>query len=124
MKRIFHITSASEARRATESNTYKPSGFDREGFIHCSYQHQLREVANRIFYGRDALVILEIDPARLPSAVVAENLEGGTDLFPHIYGLLPMTAVVAIHELPRGPDGLFELPGTVQCPPEGEPHVI
>jgi len=40
--------------------------------------------------------VFEIDPARLPCRVVEENLEGGEEIFPHIYGRLPMSAVVRI----------------------------
>jgi uncharacterized protein (DUF952 family) len=113
LDRIFHITSAVEAQRATELTAYRPAAFDHDGFVHCSYSHQLRDVANRRFAGRDGLVILEIDPARVPGPVIDENLEGVPELFPHIYGDLPM-AVVAVHEFPRGAGGMFDLPATIR----------
>jgi uncharacterized protein (DUF952 family) len=56
---------------------------------------------------------LEIDRDRLPCRVVTENLEGSTELFPHIYGRLPMSAVIAVHDFPCEPDGRFRLPSTV-----------
>jgi uncharacterized protein (DUF952 family) len=111
MERIFHITSPLEVERTTD--TYRPAAFDKDGFIHCSYSYQLRDVANRRFAGRDGLVILEIDRTRVPGPVVDEALAGRTELFPHIYGHLPMTAVVAVHEFPCGAGGLFELPETM-----------
>ena len=95
---IYHITSAGEARAAGESGEYAPEAFALEGFIHCSYAHQLPSVANARFKGRTGLVLLEIDPAQLNCKVVDENLEGGTELFPHIYGRLPMSAVVRIRD--------------------------
>ena len=79
---------------------YEPAAFGREGFIHCSYAHQVAGVANRIFKGRQDLVLLEIDPARLDCTVVDENLEGGSELFPHIYGRLQMSAVIAVRAFP------------------------
>jgi len=91
---IYHITSEAEAKQAQIIGEYAPQAFDAEGFIHCSYAHQVNGVLNRIFKGRTDLVIFEIDPARLPCKVVDENLEGGTELFPHVYGRLPMSAVV------------------------------
>ena len=94
---IFHITSGAEAERAQQTGEYEPAGFAHEGFIHCSYGHQLAGVIERLFRGRTDLVLLEIDPARLECRVVDENLEGGTELYPHVYGRLPMTAVVAVH---------------------------
>lgn len=109
MPRIYHITSAGEAREAKGKGYYLPAAFDREGFIHCSYAGQVAAVANRIFRGRTGLVLLEIDPTLLDSRVVDENLEGGSELFPHIYGRLPMPAVVQIREFPCGGDGTFSV---------------
>ncbi len=109
MASIFHITSAEEVRQAEASGTYAPEAFDAEGFIHCSYRHQLQAVANRRFAGRSGLVVLEIDRDRLTCAVVDENLEGGSELFPHVYGRLPMSAVVEIHQLLSPAGGRFEL---------------
>ena len=91
--RIYHITSEREASQAQTSGEYTPQDFQREGFIHCSYAHQLAGVIQRRFTGRSDLVLLEIDPSQLSCKVIDENLEGGTELFPHIYGRLPMSAV-------------------------------
>ncbi len=107
---IFHITSAGAARDAARSGTYAPNAFDADGFIHCSYARQVPSVANRFFAGHTDLVLLEIDSSRLTCRVVDENLEGGADLFPHIYGRLPMSAVVRVHDLRCGADGRFDLP--------------
>ena len=110
---IFHITSAEEARDAAQSGTYTPAAFEADGFIHCSYARQLPGVANRFFASRTGLVLLEINRDRLTCRVVDENLEGGTDLFPHIYGPLPMSAVVHVHELRRDAGGRLGLPAAV-----------
>lgn len=107
MSRIFHITSKREASEAARSGEYKPDAFALEGFIHCSYAHQVIATANRIFRGRRDLVVLEIDPAALDCRVVDENLEGGSELFPHIYGRLKMAAVVQVRELPCDSAGGF-----------------
>jgi uncharacterized protein (DUF952 family) len=111
--RIYHITSAEEARDAARSGTYAPNAFEADGFIHCSYLRQVRDVANRVFSGRGDQVLLEIDRTRLTCPVIDENLEGGTELYPHIYGRVPASAVVQIHPFRRGDDGRFELPETV-----------
>ena len=106
-QRLYHITSGREAEDARQRGVYVPAAFDREGFIHCSYAHQVVAVANRIFRGRTDLVLLEIDRARLNCRVVDENLEGGAELFPHIYGQLRMDAVIAIREFPCDDEGRF-----------------
>jgi uncharacterized protein (DUF952 family) len=110
---LFHITSAEEAGDAVRAGVYAPGAFEAEGFIHCSYSRQICDVANRLFSGRSDLVLLEIDRTQVTCRVVDENLEGGAQLFPHIYGRLQVGAVVKIHRFPCGDDGRFELPETV-----------
>ena len=114
MKAIFHITSRAEAGEAIRLGQYVPENFDAEGFIHCSYAQQLASVADRFFPGRSDLVLLEIDRTALTCEVVEENLEGGPELFPHIYGKLPMSAVVRMHDFPCRADGRFDLPADVK----------
>ena len=113
MNRIFHITSRAEADQASRVAEYIPERFETDGFIHCSYAHQLTRVADFNFRGRSDLVLLEIDRAALTCDVVDENLDGGEDLFPHIYGRLPMSAVVRTHDFPCRGDGRFGLPSDV-----------
>jgi uncharacterized protein (DUF952 family) len=112
--RLFHITTRAEAETAAVSGVYTPGAFAREGFIHCSYATQVAGTANRLFRGRDDLVLLEIDRAALMCVVVDENLEGGAVLFPHVYGVVPMSAVVAVHSFPCGADGSFDLPAALR----------
>jgi len=107
VSRLFHITSKREVSEAARTGEYEPVAFVREGFIHCSYAHQVLATANRIFRGRDDLVVLEIDPAALDCRVLDENLEGGSELYPHIYGRLKMSAVVRVHDLPCDTSGGF-----------------
>ena len=109
-ERVYHITTNAEVQSARESNRYLPTAFDREGFIHCSYRRQVMATANRIFRGREDLVLLEIDLEQLSCPVLDENLEGGCELYPHIYGPLPMAAVIAVHPLSPDADGSFSLP--------------
>jgi uncharacterized protein (DUF952 family) len=104
---IYHITTAEEAREAAAAGQYTPALFEREGFIHCSHAHQVPSVANRIFRGRTGLVLLEIDQTMLGCDVIEENLEGGAELFPHVYGPLKMSAVVRILECPCDDSGRF-----------------
>lgn len=105
---LFHIATHVEVERGKRTGTYIPDAFGRDGFIHCSYAEQVIQVANRLFAGRQDLVLLEIDPQRLSCPVVDENLEGGMELFPHIYGHLPMSAVVAVHPFPCDERGRFQ----------------
>jgi len=113
LSRLFHITSKAAAAEAVRSGVYLPAGFAAEGFVHCSYRHQVCSTANRLFAGRLDLVLLEIDRDRLACPVVDENLEGGAERFPHIYGPVPMEAVAAVHPFTCGASGRFELPAAL-----------
>ena len=64
-------------------------------------------MANQRFVGRTDLVLLHIDPTKLDADVVYENLEGGTRQFPHVYGPIPVAAVILVSPLMPGPDGQF-----------------
>jgi len=108
--RLFHITSRGEWEDAQRSGEYRPRGFAREQFIHCSYAGQVVPVANRFYKGVRDLVLLEIEPARLTCRVIEENLEGGSEQFPHLYGPLPVSAVAAVHAFPCDTEGTFAHP--------------
>ena len=69
------------------------------------------KVLRRVFRGRRDIVLLRIDPDLLTSEVRFENLEGGDELFPHIYGELDLEAVTGIEPLAIGDDGEFVMPG-------------
>ena len=95
---IYHLALRDEWHEAVERNEpYRRStlgrSLDDEGFIHCSFAHQVEMIADLVYRGRD-VVLLSIDPSRVQAEVRVENLEGGEDLFPHIYGALPLDAVV------------------------------
>ncbi|MGE0384047.1 MAG: DUF952 domain-containing protein [Gammaproteobacteria bacterium] len=109
---LYHITTAPELAAAARTGVYLPEAFPREGFIHCSHAYQLLATASKHYPGRTGLVVLRIDPAKVPARVVEEDLHGTGQAFPHIYGPLPMAAVVAVHDFPCGPNG-FALPAGV-----------
>jgi uncharacterized protein (DUF952 family) len=104
---IFHITSRAAWDAAEASGIYAADSLASEGFIHCSDASQFIRVANQRFRGRHDLVLLHIDPARLDAEVRYENLEGGSQLFPHLYGALPALAVVNVTPLRPQKDGTF-----------------
>lgn len=65
----------------------------RDGFIHLSTREQVPgTIAAHFADAESGLVILEIDAASLPGELRWEASRGGA-LFPHLYGVLPMSAV-------------------------------
>ncbi len=66
----------------------------RDGFIHFSNSQQLSGTLEKHFSGQKDLVLLAVDPASLGAELRWERSRGG-DLFPHLYGRLPIAAVVS-----------------------------
>ncbi len=80
-----------------------------DGFIHLSTAAQLAETAARHFSGEPDLLLVAVDAGRLGPALRHEPSRGG-DLFPHLYGDLPLSAVVWVKDMPLGADGRHLLP--------------
>jgi len=107
---IYHITHQDAWAHAQKRNVYQPVGFSEDGFIHCSDLHQVAKVANSFYKGIDGLIVLAIDPELTGAKLVYENTDGGTELFPHLYGLLPTDAVLSTFALEVDGSGQFCLP--------------
>ncbi len=84
--------------------------FSVEGFIHCSTPAQVLQVANARFRGQSDLLLLSIETDRVGPEIRYENLEGGEQLFPHVYGELNTDAVVRVAEFRPESDGSFKMP--------------
>jgi len=59
-----------------------------------------------LFRGERGLLLLVIDPKRLSTEVRFED-PGVGEAYPHVYGPIPVQAVVAVRGLEPGPDGNF-----------------
>lgn len=108
---LYHITDEHSWTSALTAGAYTPDNFHADGFIHCSTAAQVLTVAKRFYAGRCDLVLLMIDADRVAPEIVFENLEGGTELFPHIYGRLNIEAVVKVSAFSPDAAGEFHLPG-------------
>ena len=80
-----------------------------DGFIHFSTAAQVAETAARHFAGKEDLLLLAVDAAVLGPALRHEPSRGG-QLFPHLYGTLPLTAVRWVKPLPLGANGKHVFP--------------
>lgn len=68
-----------------------------DGYIHLSAADQLQGTLDKHFAGQSGLVIAEVDLSALGDTVKWEVSRGGA-LFPHIYGVLPMSAVISTEQ--------------------------
>ncbi|KQS81035.1 dihydroorotate dehydrogenase [Rhizobium sp. Leaf384] len=107
---IYKIVPTSLWRNAQAAGSFDGAPVDlADGFIHFSTADQVAETARRHFAGQDDLLLVAIDGERLGEALIYEPSRGGA-LFPHLYGPLPMTAVLSEQPLPLAPDGTHIIP--------------
>jgi len=107
---IYHICHRDEWEAARRAGRYAGSSQDAaDGFIHFSTAAQVKASAAKHRAGQIGLVLLAVDADRLGAALKWEASRGGA-LFPHLYGALPVTAVLSVHDLALGPDGAHVFP--------------
>ena len=91
---IYKVLRAAEWREAQTKGAVAGSADDlRDGFIHLSAQGQLAGTLERHFAGETGLVVLEIAADRVSAILKWEPSRGGA-LFPHLYGVLPLDAII------------------------------
>jgi uncharacterized protein (DUF952 family) len=110
MSIIYKIVPASLWQDAQNSGEFKGAAVDlSDGFIHFSPAEQAGETAARHFAGQEGLLLVAVDGEALGERLVYEPSRGGA-LFPHLYGPLPLEAVLWQKPLPLGADGLHRFP--------------
>jgi uncharacterized protein (DUF952 family) len=101
---IYKICEEPLWREAERTGAFRGAPVDaRDGFIHFSTAAQVRETAARHFEGADGLLLIAVSADALAGALKWEVSRGG-DLFPHLYGVLPLAAVLWAKPLPLGTD--------------------
>jgi uncharacterized protein (DUF952 family) len=68
-----------------------------DGYIHLSTAGQLEDTLTKHFAGQSGLVIAEVDMTQFGAALRWEKARSGA-LFPHLYGELPMSAVIGLQK--------------------------
>jgi glutathione S-transferase len=103
---IYHVATKAGWERAQQDGEYATSTYGvslaEEGFIHASRADQWEGVLERYYADvEEPLVLLEIDTDLLGVPVVEEAPAPGVEeTYPHVYGVLRPSAVVAVHALP------------------------
>ncbi|SOD70408.1 uncharacterized protein SAMN05892883_0110 [Jatrophihabitans sp. GAS493] len=117
--RILHLASRSAWEEALRTGEYSESTRDASladvGFMHMSTAAQVPGVASRYYADVDLstqlLLVVEPDLCEAAGAPLRwDAVEGSADPFPHIYGPIPVAAVVAQLEVGRDADGTLLLP--------------
>ena len=106
----YKILTADQMERLLQDGRFAGAPVDlADGYIHLSAADQVAGTLDKHFAGQDGLHLAAIDLIALGDLVRWEVSRGGA-LFPHIYGDLPLTAVLAHGPLGRDASGAPVLP--------------
>jgi uncharacterized protein (DUF952 family) len=99
---FYHVALRSDWEAALEAGEYRVSTrgrtLDEVGYLHGSFAGQVPGIVSAYYADVEEgqLLLLEIDSTRLTDPVRVEDVAGAEKPFPHIYGPLPVDAVVAV----------------------------
>ncbi len=100
---IYHLTEpgrwAQSLAEGVHTGSTRGVELADEGFIHCSTSAQWPTVRALFYADVEELLLLHIDEQALGAEVVYEQLGGAPEPFPHIYGPIPLDAVVRVEAL-------------------------
>jgi uncharacterized protein (DUF952 family) len=93
-----------------------------DGFVHLSAADQVHETARRHFASQTSLVLIALESERLNEGTLRWEPSRGGALFPHVYGDVPLGAVLSVHAL-VGDDapGEFSFPAELQAELQNAP---
>ncbi|KAA0023688.1 DUF952 domain-containing protein [Antrihabitans cavernicola] len=104
------MCSSDEWSAAQRFGECRPPSLATDGFVHLSTPAQVQLPANRLFAGRRDIVVLRVDPDLLDAEIKWEPgvpSDPASMLFPHLYGPLPVAAVIDVVDYLPGDDGVF-----------------
>jgi uncharacterized protein (DUF952 family) len=114
---IYHMAHSADWAAAKAGAPYAGSADDRrDGFIRFSTAEQVAESAAKHRAGQENLILVAVEAAKLGAALRWEEGRRG-QAFPHLYGPLPLDAVVKTTPLPLGSDGRHVFPAHIPSTP-------
>ena len=107
---LVHLCTIDEWAAAQTDGERRPPSLNGQGFVHLSAPEQVHLPANRLYGGRTDMLLLRLDPTQLGAPVrwepgVPTDPESMT--FPHLYGPLPVVAVISVTRYSPDGDGAF-----------------
>jgi uncharacterized protein (DUF952 family) len=106
---IYHIAEKDEWSACQNKAEYIPKRYNKDGFVHCSDDCQIEQIANSMFKTRAEIMLLKIDPTKLIAQTIYESPQGSDEKFPHVYGTIDKQAIVKVSELKCNENGKFKI---------------
>jgi len=101
---LYHLCSAADWAAAVHVGHYLLPAARLEGFIHLSTAEQIGDNVRQSFRNAADLLLLTVDAAQLGETLKWESA------FPHLYGPLPIMAVLAVERVSMDAAGYPDLP--------------
>ncbi len=128
--RILHLASEGTWRQARAIGDYRGStrgaDLDQVGYVHASTADQLPSVIQAVYaddnLDEQRLLVIDVPTCEAAGSPVRWEIpEDGEHPFPHVYGPIPVQAVVAVFEVTRRNDGTVSLPDLTDLDVFSEP---
>ena len=110
---IYHIALPGHLEQAKAAGVYTMSTRDvtiaQEGYMHASFESQVAGTLGRFYSDAPSACVLVIDTHLVAAAglkVVVEQLGRAPEPFPHVYGNLPVNAIVRVRSIDEWNSGL------------------
>lgn len=92
---IYKLILSDEWKLAKKEGTYKGSALDQtDGYMHCSTIDQIQGTLEKFFANQTDVLLLSIDTEKIKQHLKWEKSPRSGRIFPHIYGPLPINAVI------------------------------
>ncbi len=103
---IFKIATVADWHEAERAGRFEGSAHDKsDGFIHFSTGPQLAETLRLYYAGQDGLLLIAVDDAQFGAALRWEHAPSRGEDFPHLFGTLPLSAVLWSRPIARDAEG-------------------
>lgn len=100
---LFHLALAEDWSQAERCGHYSTStrglSVEQVGFIHLSWRDQIPDTFQRFYADAGDVRLLTVDPMQIQAPLRADAVPSG-ELFPHLYGALPVEAVTSVTSYP------------------------
>jgi uncharacterized protein (DUF952 family) len=110
---VYHIVLREDFLRLIKQDQYIPSGFEKDGFIHCTMGSKLTLLVLEDYFmnEQNPILLLQLDSHIISSKLKLEEPSAGAGtgkkhlipgaLFPHIYGPLNLSAVTGVAQIQK-----------------------